>query len=117
VITHGPMKGHLDRKGAGCIHLNTELERVRPRLTIWDHIHVAMGQEEVCWDAVQRMYDRAMSRPGVGGHSLFGLGVLMWVWKWVLWLLLRKRTEAVTTLLNAAIVGSWGVANGVSVEI
>ncbi|KAF2636773.1 Metallo-dependent phosphatase, partial [Massarina eburnea CBS 473.64] len=60
VVTHGPMKGHLDTSGAsaaGCADLGREIGRVRPRLAVCGHIHAGRGREEVWWDAVQDAYD------------------------------------------------------------
>lgn len=53
MITHGPPWKHLDlcKSGdrAGCPHLLRALERVRPRLHCFGHIHEAWGCERVKW--------------------------------------------------------------------
>ena len=53
VITHGPPHGHLDMTynghRAGCPHLLNALNRVRPRLHCFGHIHEAWGAEIVKW--------------------------------------------------------------------
>lgn len=116
VLAHGPPKGHLDRDGAGCKHLNRELWRVQPRLVVFGHIHVGRGQEDVCWDAVQRMYDAAVGCD-IGGFGAFELGVLAWVWYWILYLLIGWKREGKTTLVNAAVVGDGSVASGTVVDI
>lgn len=50
LITHGPPHGILDRTVAGdhvgCRFLGRELERVRPRLHIFGHIHESHGRTE-----------------------------------------------------------------------
>jgi hypothetical protein len=53
VITHGPPHGHLDMCSdgyrAGCPHLLKALNRVRPKLHCFGHIHEAWGAEIVKW--------------------------------------------------------------------
>jgi predicted phosphohydrolase len=53
MITHGPPFMHLDkcRNGAraGCTHLLKALNRVRPKLHCFGHIHEAWGAEIVKW--------------------------------------------------------------------
>lgn len=53
MITHGPPRGHLDKcdngTRAGCPHLLAALDRVRPRLHCFGHIHEAWGAEVVSW--------------------------------------------------------------------
>lgn len=53
MITHGPPWQHLDRcyngYKAGCPHLLKALERVRPRLHCFGHIHEAWGAEVIRW--------------------------------------------------------------------
>jgi hypothetical protein len=55
MITHGPPQGHLDETFgevlAGCPHLLNALNRVRPRLHCFGHIHEAWGAEIVTWKA------------------------------------------------------------------
>ena len=51
LITHGPPKGVLDRvhdgHRVGCADLSRALQRVRPRLHVFGHIHEAYGEEEI----------------------------------------------------------------------
>lgn len=50
LITHGPAKGILDRtvyfKSVGCPELRKAIERIKPSLHVFGHIHEAYGQEE-----------------------------------------------------------------------
>lgn len=50
LITHGPPAGILDRtargEAVGCADLLRELDRVRPRLHLFGHIHEAYGRVE-----------------------------------------------------------------------
>ena len=67
VITHGPPHAHLDGTfnghRAGCPHLLNALNRVRPRLHCFGHIHEAWGAEIVKWES---------SGGGGGGGGRFG---------------------------------------------
>lgn len=53
VMTHGPAKNRLDKTSSGlavgCPHLLRAVERARPRLHAWGHIHEAWGVERVEW--------------------------------------------------------------------
>ncbi|MFN0060039.1 MAG: metallophosphatase domain-containing protein [Planctomycetota bacterium] len=49
LVTHGPPHGHLDRtwdgRIVGCEELRIAVERVRPRLHVFGHIHEAYGED------------------------------------------------------------------------
>jgi Icc-related predicted phosphoesterase len=49
LVTHGPPRGILDRtargESAGCRELSRAVERVRPEVHVFGHIHEAYGQE------------------------------------------------------------------------
>jgi Icc-related predicted phosphoesterase len=51
LITHGPVKGILDRtfflKKAGCSDLLKKMNRIRPRVHLCGHIHEAYGERHV----------------------------------------------------------------------
>ena len=51
LITHGPPAGILDRtsrgEDVGCADLRRELQRIRPRLHVFGHIHEAYGTVEI----------------------------------------------------------------------
>ncbi|KAF9633827.1 hypothetical protein BFW01_g4721 [Lasiodiplodia theobromae] len=53
VMTHGPAKNRLDmtrsKLAVGCPHLLRAVERARPRLHAWGHIHEAWGVERIEW--------------------------------------------------------------------
>ncbi|QIW95025.1 hypothetical protein AMS68_000543 [Peltaster fructicola] len=77
LITHGPPQHHLDL-GLGCPFLLKEVNRVRPRLQVFGHVHAARswwlgflmsGRELARWDALQRTVERALTRSDglVGG--------------------------------------------------
>ena len=50
LITHGPPANILDRtytgQYVGCPHLLARVQKIRPRLHVFGHIHEAYGQEE-----------------------------------------------------------------------
>jgi Icc-related predicted phosphoesterase len=67
LITHGPPRGILDRTTSGelvgCDDLRQAVERIRPQLHIFGHIHEAYGVERLgptafvnasCWDSRHR---------------------------------------------------------------
>lgn len=58
LITHGPPFGHGDRcddgRRVGCEELLLALERVRPRVHVFGHIHEGYGQTELRHDGGQR---------------------------------------------------------------
>ncbi|KAF2714181.1 Metallo-dependent phosphatase, partial [Pleomassaria siparia CBS 279.74] len=57
LLCHGPPMGHLDRNRQGCAFLSREIERVRPRLCVFGHIHEGRGRRDVEPGFVQRCYD------------------------------------------------------------
>ncbi|OQO10005.1 hypothetical protein B0A48_04360 [Cryoendolithus antarcticus] len=58
LIMHGPPAGFNNiRPSAGCAFLRREVARVKPRLMIFGHIHVARGEQTVVFDAAQLLYD------------------------------------------------------------
>lgn len=65
VITHTPPKHHLDlavsQKGIGCEHLLAEIERVKPTLHVFGHVHWGAGQTVVWWDKAHEAYTKGMS--------------------------------------------------------
>ena len=52
VVSHTPPRSHCDGldEREGCEALRRELWRVRPRLAVCGHVHVARGAERVRWD-------------------------------------------------------------------
>ncbi|KIW07977.1 uncharacterized protein PV09_01876 [Verruconis gallopava] len=84
VITHGPPYGHLDATSrgarAGCPHLLNALNRVRPRMHCFGHIHEAWGAELVTWspaDTGARVGGSATAPVGRFGETTEVLGSLV----------------------------------------
>ena len=104
VLAHGPPKGHLDSYDEvkrGCGWLTKELWRVKPKLVVFGHIHAARGREDLTWDQVQNVYDRAMTADA----NIFGvawMAIALLVEK-VRHFVTQKGVEAKTILINAAI--------------
>ncbi|KAK4177087.1 Metallo-dependent phosphatase-like protein [Triangularia setosa] len=118
VVTHGPPKFYLDRRGfhrAGCPYLLQEISRVCPRLHIFGHIHAAYGKEDVILDRIREAHDDIMIGWG-------GWGKVVWMVVLVGWTrckqalgLGRGNASKVTTLVNASVVG--GSRNGLKNEV
>jgi hypothetical protein len=82
--------------------LNKALERVKPRLCVFGHIHEGRGKEHVSWDLVQKYYDRVLR----GGGWLDVLGIIVAVPLVAMWRVFSGRRTRESTLVNAAI--TWG---------
>ncbi|KAH6855424.1 Metallo-dependent phosphatase-like protein [Chaetomium sp. MPI-CAGE-AT-0009] len=129
LVTHGPPKLYLDRRDihrAGCPYLLCEVARIRPRLHVFGHIHVAHGREDVVLDGVRRAHDDVQI--GWGGWDYVAWMAVLVVWERVkrgLFTLFGfgrrlEERERTTTFVNASVVGGRGneVRNGaVVVEI
>ena len=54
MLTHGPPQGILDQtyksESVGCEFLRNAVERVRPRLHCFGHIHESWGAQRINWD-------------------------------------------------------------------
>ncbi|KAF2801845.1 Metallo-dependent phosphatase [Mytilinidion resinicola] len=95
LITHGPPRLHLDKRGfhrAGCPFLAQEIARIRPRLVVFGHIHVAYEREDVVLDGAQRRWEEIINQWGGLRAAFRGRDALL-------------RAERVTTFVNAAVVG------------
>lgn len=74
LITHTPPKYHMDLsmpKGLGCEHLLKEIQRVKPVLHVFGHVHWGAGREVVHWDRAHEAYVQ-----GMGTASTYTRGVL-----------------------------------------
>ncbi|KPM37952.1 hypothetical protein AK830_g8599 [Neonectria ditissima] len=108
VVTHSPPKHHLDASSfrqAGCPYLAEELAHIRPRLSVFGHIHVSYGREDVVLDGVQRGYEEVMTG-WAGWERLCWMAILV-LWAKLKWLLRISDAgqEKGTTFVNAALVG------------
>ncbi|OAQ62886.1 phosphoesterase [Pochonia chlamydosporia 170] len=105
LITHGPPKLHLDRRDfhrAGCPYLAEEISRLRPRISVFGHIHASYGQENVVLDSAQRIYEEAMIG-WAGWSSIVWMTVLV-AWTRIKALFSRRGDNRLTTFINAAVV-------------
>lgn len=109
LVTHTPAQGHVDDGGKGCPHLNREMWRVKPRLHVCGHIHMARGKEYADWSLLQLGYDTICR--GKAGPFTRLLMLVNWVWMWMLYAVFGARRHQ-TTFVNAAVVGDWGLAEG-----
>ena len=108
LLTHGPPAGHLDDGGKGSCYLLKDLQRVRPKLVVFGHIHAGHGREDVVFDRAQGMYDDIVwDRNGL--LSLFFLAVLI-LWGVIrrMWPVGGRQGGRMTTLINASVVGGPG---------
>jgi predicted phosphodiesterase len=83
LLSHSPPKGHLDQnhrgEHIGCDHFREAIERIRPSVAVFGHVHEARGTEVLSWEdgstttlhnvAVMNK-DRTFSAP-----TLFGIDV------------------------------------------
>nr|POF27598.1 putative rhamnogalacturonate lyase c [Quercus suber] len=101
LITHGPPAAFNNIKpSAGCAWLRQEVARVKPRLMVFGHIHVARGKQVVTFDAAQQLYDDIVD--GSRGWSALPLLALA-----VAWSRTRQtfgRSVQSTEMINAAVV-------------
>ncbi|KZF19839.1 hypothetical protein L228DRAFT_270617 [Xylona heveae TC161] len=76
MMTHGPPYGRMDAttrgENVGCPHLLRAVERCRPRLHVFGHIHEGWGAERVTWsnsstDAETGSSSSASSAPAAAG--------------------------------------------------
>lgn len=64
LVTHTPPKYHMDLSlpsELGCEHLAKEVQRVKPKLHVFGHVHWGAGQEVVWWDKCHDAYEDGMS--------------------------------------------------------
>jgi hypothetical protein len=120
LITHGPVKGHLDASPSdlsylqGCSNLQREIWRVKPRLHVCGHVHAARGVEHADWSWLRWGYNAVCRGEGSVGVML---GMLVaWLWMWILYVCGRQRRGEMTSV-NAAVVGEWELADGIVVDI
>ncbi|KEQ92815.1 hypothetical protein AUEXF2481DRAFT_7184 [Aureobasidium subglaciale EXF-2481] len=94
-MTHGPPKGILDlcpQDNVGCEHTLRALQRVKPMLHCFEHIHEGYGAQTITWDD---KHPRASQPASVSKHDR--------------WNIVCKSNKAQETLLiNAAIQGDNG---------
>ncbi|GIZ47989.1 hypothetical protein CKM354_001106400 [Cercospora kikuchii] len=100
LVTHSPPQFHLDVAGWGDMSLLREIERVKPKLHVFGHIHGGYGQDILVYDRFERLYQDLCS----------GLAGLLAIFHMV-YLLLHTvfagipRNAKRTTLVNASAVG------------
>ncbi|KAK0386096.1 hypothetical protein NLU13_5933 [Sarocladium strictum] len=99
LITHGPPRGHLDLLNLGCTQLLNEVWRVRPSLHVFGHVHEGYGQEWLCYDGIQRAFERIVV---ARGGLLNLLRVLNEALRWC-WTPGQQRHQ--TLMVNPSMVG------------
>jgi hypothetical protein len=73
LVTHTPPKYHRDLAlpdGMGCEHLMAEVERVKPTLHVFGHVHWGAGQEVVWWDGTHKAYMKGMQTKSGWTHGI-----------------------------------------------
>lgn len=104
-LTHGPPKTHLDLGHSGCQYLLREMWSIKrkPVLHVFGHIHGGYGEEVLCWDAFQAMYENLMT----ANHGWFGLVKLVYYafQRAYARLFGTWDRQAQTRLVNAATIG------------
>ncbi len=101
LITHMPPFAHLDIDGFGEEQLLREVQRVRPRLHVFGHLHAGYGQDELHYDSFEAIYEAVMR------HQAGLWGVLKMVFCMIRAQVSRGKTQEHhhTVLVNAATVG------------
>ncbi|KFY19864.1 hypothetical protein V491_04157 [Pseudogymnoascus sp. VKM F-3775] len=102
LLTHGPPKWHLDANELGNEYLLKELQRTKPPLIVFGHIHAGYGYDIVAFDKVQVAYeDIVFGKKGIS--SLIKMMFHLFVdTTYKAWAVPRPK---VTRLVNAAVVG------------
>ena len=114
IVTHGPPKGHLDEGGMGCRHLLKEVQRVRPSLVVFGHIHRGQGEELLKFDG-SRIAFEDVHNGDAGLRACLKMGVHL-IWQ-VLATAVRLHPPLVrsTRLVNAA-VGGYPISRAAAAE-
>ncbi|KAG0642496.1 Metallo-dependent phosphatase-like protein [Tuber brumale] len=78
LITHGPPQGLHDsvysgRQNVGCPHLRRAIERIRPRLHVFGHIHEGHGVTRVTWKEGGGGEEKRMTVPVLGAKDMVAL--------------------------------------------
>ncbi|RMJ21946.1 Calcineurin-like phosphoesterase [Aspergillus sp. HF37] len=105
LLTHGPPKSHLDLGHMGCAHLLRALWCMprKPGLHVFGHIHGGYGEEVLCWDEFQAVYERVMA-VDCGWVSLVKLAWYA-LRRGRVWFFGGSEDREYTRLVNAAAVG------------
>lgn len=101
LITHGPPAHFPNVKpSAGCAYLREEVARVKPRLMVFGHIHVARGEQTVTFDKVQAIHDDISD--GSSGWEAVPLLAIALIWSRIRQFV-GKPVHS-TRMINAAVV-------------
>nr|POE94365.1 putative rhamnogalacturonate lyase c [Quercus suber] len=101
LVTHGPPArfNHI-KPSAGCAYLRREVARVKPRLMVFGHIHIARGEQTVTFDTAQQLHDDIVD----GSRGWPAIPLLAFA---VAWSRVRKLlgcSVQSTKMINAAVV-------------
>jgi hypothetical protein len=112
LITHGP-PSHFNsiKPSAGCPYLRQEVARVRPRLMVFGHIHIARGEQTVVFDKAQELYDDLVD--GARGWEAVPILALAIAWSAIRRTVLRRLVKS-TRMIDAAVVD--GMKKDVALE-
>lgn len=94
LVTHTPPKWHLDLPlpdGLGCEHLLREVERVKPALHVFGHVHWGAGKTVVWWDKAHDAYVQGMAVKSKWSHG--ALNPRLW------WSVVRALYRGIRELL------------------
>lgn len=101
LITHMPPRFHLDLDGSGDRSLLDEVQRTKPLLHVFGHLHASRGQDWLTSDAFERAYIRSCSQGGsVWGVCSMAVYVLLSMFG-------LQANVSRTQLVNAACLGGF----------
>ncbi|CAK1365659.1 unnamed protein product [Cercospora beticola] len=100
LVTHSPPQFHLDVAGWGEGFLLQEIQRVKPKLHVFGHIHAGYGRDVIIYDVFERLYEDVCSHHG----GILAVLHMIYLLLHMALMGLSRKAES-TILINASAVG------------